>query len=186
MTRPDTALATTDEDREREEYLRILGDFPLVSDAADDPVQVDLYLDRRLEQLAELEAAAERNREIADRKIANVQAWLKSENETLEKRAGWLRLDIQAAAEGYDFGKKRSRNLPSGTFGYRKTRESVTVLDEAAAIDYATRAGWSEAIRVKTSLLKTELLKRVRESGEMPDGVEVAAPRDEFYVKTGG
>ncbi len=168
---------------EREAFLRTLDDAPIVSDDAADPVRRDLYLDRLLARLAEIEGDAARNRAIAQEQTAHIDRWLQGANGTLERQAEWLRQGIEAAAQGYDFGRKRSRDLPHGRFGYRRSPERLEILDMEAAAIFAEANG----LPVKRSVDKAPLREWAQHTGEVPPGTEIVPGAEKFYVTpTGG
>lgn len=170
----------TPEEQEREAFLRSLDDFP-VSEDLDDPVNTDVAIDRYLAALSEREAEILRNAQVATRRIDMIQAWLRDANARAEREAQWLRGMIEAFAKDYDFGKKKSRGLPSGTIGYRGRPATLEVTDPAAAVAFALANG----LETKTTVAKTPLLAHFKATGEIPDGCEYVEGAETFFIRTG-
>jgi hypothetical protein len=90
---------------------------------------------------------------------------------------GWARQQIA--------GQHRSKSLrlPAGTVGFRSEPPKVTLLDEPAVI------AWCEkhlrvALRVQTTVLKSEILSHLKQTGEQPPGAEVdPGGQQRFYIK---
>jgi phage host-nuclease inhibitor protein Gam len=82
-------------------------------------------------------------------------------------------------------GKKtRSIALPGGKAGFRKAPDALEIKDEAAALSWA-RDHVPDAVKVKVteSVLKEPLEKHIEATGEIPDGVELIAGKETFYIK---
>ncbi len=186
MTDTAELIDTSDrEDREeldREAFLRSLDTVP-VSEDLDNPVNTDVVLDHYLEHLARREAEIEQNRAVAERRIDMIRLWERDANASNERECAWLRHVIETIARGYDFGKKKSRALPSGTFGYRARPATLEILDMPAAVAFAE----ANKLEIKKSVNKTPLLDYFKaHKGIIPDGCEYVAGADVFFVKTGG
>lgn len=144
-----------------------------------DPVQRDAEIDAALERLAELEAEVEQNNQIAERRMDTIRLWRDAENERLSGNLDYWRMRINALVTGYDFGKKKSRNLPHGTFGTRQKGGGIEIIDADAALAFAK----SKGIPLKESVGKTALKEWHESTGLVPDGCEVVPVVDEPYVK---
>lgn len=177
----------SDQEEAREAFLRSLDPgVPFFSDEPGDRAQRDAYLDRYLEALAGLEKSIAENRRVAENRKAMIDRWLSSENERAEREAAWLRRQIEAFAAGYDYGKKRSRNLPHGTFGVRKAPDQVVITDPAKALEFAEGNGVE--IRVVREVQKKPLAAFVAEHTDFQpdpeeDGWEIAPGAEQFYIK---
>lgn len=169
------------EEIEREQFLRTLDTFP-VSEDLDDPVNTDVALDHYLEQLRERESEIERNAQIMTRRMAMIQAWERDANGRIERECQWLRQMIEALGRQYDFGKKKSRALPNGTFGFRAKPATLEITDPTAALAFAEANG----LPIKKSVGVTPLKEHFKATGEIPDGCEYVEPEETFYVRAGG
>lgn len=163
------------EEMQREAFLRSL-DVPEFDESQ---TSIDVAIDRYLEALAERERAIQENGDVADRRKAMIDAWLADANRGHEREVRWLRHLIASLAEGYDFGKKKSRSLPSGTFGYRSKPATLEIVDMDAAVAFAEAHG----LEVKRSVNKTPLLNHMKETGTVPDGTEYVDGSETFFVK---
>lgn len=78
-------------------------------------------------------------------------------------------------------GKKRSVDLPAGRIGIRSTRQTLKVVDEPILLLWC-RQHLPESIEMSERVLKTPLQSHFAETGELPPGVELKPPRDQFYI----
>lgn len=178
-------------DRADEEMRAELGMAGPAPDPANRP-ELDAYLDRMLERLAEIRAAQAENDEVARRRRDMIDRWLAQENRTLDNQAAWLEERIERQALAYDYGEKKSRTLPHGKFGTRKSAATVAITDAEKALAFAKAHGLE--VKVKESVGKTPLkeywLPRVLEAGELPDpdetGVEFVPESETFFVTPAG
>lgn len=169
------------EEQEREAFLQALDTFPLTEDL-DDPINTDVALDHYLEQLGQREQEIARNHEIAERRHAMIAAWEREANGSLERECQWLRQQIEAWGRPYDFGSKKSRALPHGSFGYRSTPAKVEITDMEAAVAFAE----AEGLEVKKTVGKKPLMDYIKDhQGIIPDGCEHVDGSESFFVKTG-
>lgn len=77
-------------------------------------------------------------------------------------------------------GKKKSVDVLTGKAGYRQSSESLKVIDEAAAVEWATEH-CPDALDVKLART-TPLLKHVKENGgEVPPGCEHVPADNKFF-----
>lgn len=79
-------------------------------------------------------------------------------------------------------GRRRSVALPGGTVGFRAVPSHILIRDEGVVLRWAKQACPS-AVVVSERLLKTPINEHFQKTGEVPEGVEVAAARDEFFVR---
>lgn len=172
-------FAEPTEEQLREAFLRTLDTVPGFNES--DPASIDAVLDVYLEALAGREREMQRNAEVADRRKAMIDLWLADANRTHEREAAWLRHMIETIAAQYDFGKKKSRTLPAGTFGYRSKPATLEIVDMAAAVAFAE----AHQLEVKRTVGKTPLLQAFKASGIVPDGTEYVEGSESFYVKVG-
>lgn len=183
--KPEQALAPAERDpadlMEADDFLESIGlDAPVEDGRIPRSPDLDAKVDRALEKLAEIEREIAENGEVARRRIEMIESWREEENAKLTHRHEWISRRLQLIALGYDFGDKKSRKLPHGTFGFRRSRDTVEVVDEELAVAWAERA-CPDA--VKKRVIKTPLIKWVKESGVIPDGCEWVEGRDEFFVR---
>lgn len=175
----DRLYRMTDEDIEMNAALD--EDNPIL-DLPTDRVGLDQHIDRLLAKLAEREAEIATNDAIAKRRIDDIEAWRRQQNETHEREAQWIRQQVAAIAKRYDFGKRKSRDLPSGTFGHRWRPETIEIVDEAAAVAFAEANG----LEIKKSVNKTPLVSHLKETDIVPDGCKIVPGEDSFFVTVGG
>jgi phage host-nuclease inhibitor protein Gam len=159
--------------------------IPAPQDLATGPeTQLDVRLDWLLSRLGRLQAEIKRNSDVADARVEQIRTWQASANESLERQCGYLEHLISLIGINYDYGKKRSRSLPSGTVGFRKRPPSVEIWDAEKAVRFAQERGIE--VQTKEWVTKTDLRKYIETTGELPegaaDGVEYVEGGDVFYV----
>lgn len=184
MDKMSTAIEYTPdqlEEQEREAFLREIGqEAALVDDASREAA--DAYLDHLLEKMAEREAAIASTNDIAERRILMIEGWRRQQNERVTREIQWLKIQIHAIGEGYDFEKgKKSRSLPNGSFGFRRTPDKVEIVDMDLAVSFAEARG----LEIKKTVGKTPLKSHLKATGEIPDGCEFVPGTDEFFIKAG-
>ena len=168
------------------EFAAWLEEEDLADAAPADRVELDVWFDRRLAALAAIEAEMRRNEEVAQRRIEMIRAWLEEQNAVLERRADFLRGLLEQAARAYPYPPRaKSRKLPHGTFGSRTVPPKLEIEDEMAALAFA-KAQVPDAVRVRESVLVSELKAWWQSTGILPDGCRVVPAEERFYVTAGG
>lgn len=89
----------------------------------------------------------------------------------------WVRRELAT-----QHGKQRSIHLPAGRVGFRIEPTRIVVADEPKLIAWC-RQHLPTAVRVVQSVLKTEINQHIKNTGECPDGAEVAGGGEKFYIK---
>jgi hypothetical protein len=121
-------------------------------------------------------------KEYADFLHLKIDAWVekieKKNNRTIEFMKGALEPWAKEKLAGL---KDRSFSLPAGKCGFRKGSDAVNWNEDLFGPDDAEKLG----IPVKTvkSVLKTEVKKYIKSTGNIPDGVILIEGVDKFYVK---
>lgn len=133
-------------------------------------------LDHYLEKLAELERQAAHNEEVADRRRQMIDRWLDEENARLRRQKERLEEKVRRlvphTVDGFQDVfrvKKKSRNLPHGRVGFQSTRDTVEVVDQDKALEWAEDS-CPDAIKVKRSVLKTPIKAMLQEGGVLSTG----------------
>lgn len=89
----------------------------------------------------------------------------------------WTRAEI-----GRQRGRQRSVSLPAGVLGFRREPTKLLILDEEALVGWC-RVHLPAAIKFTQSILKSEIHSHIKESGEIPSGVEMGGGQEKFYVR---
>lgn len=120
-----------------------------------------------------------------DELIARVEEWYKRETaeseRTCERMGELLRPWVTDQLKGK---KRRSVPLIGATVGLRKTPEKVDVKDFEAFKAWA-KEHYPGAIRIKEEPDKPIINRIIKETGEVPDGVEIIDGTEVLYVKGG-
>lgn len=87
-----------------------------------------------------------------------------------------------------DFGKKKSRNVGFGSYGRRTVAQAVRVVDEDAAIKWASEKApeivTSRTIRTIDKLAaKKVVLEMLTTDGVIPPGFDHEPPRESYFIK---
>ena len=76
----------------------------------------------------------------------------------------------------------RITHLPSGIVGFRVEPTKVIVSDEPKLIAWC-RQHLPSAVKIVESILKSEVSAHIKQTGECPDGAELAGGGEKFYLK---
>lgn len=141
-------------------------------------------LERQGEALATIAA----NNALAEEAIARIRQRLATINGPLERTASYFEAQARTYAESarselLGKGKKKSRDLPAGSVGWRKKGGGLVVDDEDAAIAWAKAQDDLSLVRVKVELNKSALNAAFKANGEVPPGCSVAPETEELYIK---
>lgn len=187
------ALAAEDAAWERESWDQWIATEGLNDDAPAERLDLDLWLDRRLSALGEIEREIRHQEKVFGaiidghrRKIAEIEDRLIDAIAPLQRRAAGLRDVLEMAARAYPFPKgKKSTTLPSGKIGSRASAETVKITDKAAALAFA-REHMPDRIKVTEDIGVTPLKEFAQSAGIVPDGCEVVPASVRYYVETAG
>lgn len=128
------------------------------------------------------ESNIQRIRALADEYRARIDKWesdaTKADLATVEFMQSQIRPFVEREVAGTN---KQSMKLLGATAGFRKTPASVVIEDEGAIVEYCETFA-PELVRVKKSVDKTEMRKRI-EKGEVFDGAHLEPGSVKFYVK---
>lgn len=148
-------------------------------------VRVDFLLEKR----AEIEREIARNEDVARRRIQMIESWRDEENTVLGRQIEWLDRRITDHAAAFQLGEngnKKSRRLPHGQVGFRKTRDTVEIEDMELAVSFAE----AHDLPIKKEVNKTPLIEFVQSTGEEPnpetDGFRFVPGEEpgQFYIKS--
>lgn len=87
----------------------------------------------------------------------------------------WARAQIERS-------RRKSIKLPAGTLGFRTEPVKLDVRDELRLIAWC-RKTLPAALRIETHVMKQIVKDHIADTGECPDGAEVVAGQQRFYVK---
>ena len=175
-----------DEDHIRSEY----GERP---DQAFGP-EIDRYVDRMIEDYARLEAEIEGDEAAFKAAVERLKTRRDDVVGVKSLRMERLRREIGRIAQVYDFGKKRSRELFSGSFGWRKKPERLEVEDPKAVLKWCEDHGVALRVKVEPDLSELQKIFRngkvdtgtgeiLAEKGVVPPGAKVVPESDEVFIK---
>lgn len=146
-------------------------------------------VDWALERLGEAMAQIAENEELMTRAIERLRLRVEAINRPLRFKAAFFEAAVLGYAQTHredllKGGKKKSREFPCGTVGFRKGGGRLTVVDETAALAWAKQQPLElELYRVKVELSKSGLNKHFSGTGEVPNGCEVEPEVETAYVK---
>ena len=87
----------------------------------------------------------------------------------------WARQQISGS-------RRKSLKLPAGTVGFRTESSKLDVVNEEKLIGWC-RKSLPGALRIETHVLKSLVKDHFQQTGECPDGVDVAGGQERFYVR---
>ena len=143
-------------------------------------------LDWALEQLATARRQIAEARRLHEAAMARLEARLRAATATHQRSAEYFEASARAYAEEHRgellTGKAKSRALPNGTIGWRRTGGGLRVVDEEAAMTWALSTD-SRFVRTRQELNKAEVNALFKSTGEVIPGCDVEEARDTCYVK---
>lgn len=144
---------------------------------------LDSYLDYLLSEIADAEAEIQRNNETAEKRMQMIRDWRDRENAVIQRQIDFRSIQIEQVARAYDFGRRKSRSLASGSFGFRRAQTKVTVLDKGAALAFSKREG--VPFKTEESAYVGKLKEYYDSTGRTPEGCTVEPGGDDrFYFST--
>lgn len=118
-----------------------------------------------------------------------VVAWSEAETRRSERREQFLMHRFGAELAEWarqqlakQFGKQRSIHLPAGRIGFRVEPTRIVVADQPQLIKWC-RQHLPSAVKVVESVRKVELKQHIKNTGECPDGAELAGGGEKFFIK---
>jgi phage host-nuclease inhibitor protein Gam len=142
-----------------------------------------------LERMAAAEAQMAENAALAAEAHARIDARLASINHGPSRAIDYFSAQIRIYAESHRAellkgGKKKSRDLPGGTIGWKKTGGTLVVENADEALAWA-KAQPLEAnlTRVKVELSKSGLNAHFKANGEIPPGCVLTEESEELQIK---
>ncbi len=78
--------------------------------------------------------------------------------------------------------RRKSLRLPAGTLGFRIAPVSLQVLNEQKLIAWC-QTTLPKALKIETHILKQRVKEHIVSTGECPDGAEVVAGGERFYMR---
>ena len=147
---------------------------------------LDVRLDWLMEKLARAQGLVAQNDGVAKERHGHIEDWRQGENAKLGRQISYLEWcirelmppDQQTFEKAYG---QKSRALPFGVVGYRKSPDTIEVFDEARALEWA-RLHKLE-IKVKESVSKTDLKRAIQHTEDPPDGFQLVPGTSELFIK---
>lgn len=185
MTTPAVSVLPTEQDE-----LNELASIGIVLDGPTTDSQLDAWASEVCRRLAIEVTEIERYTEAEKAEIARIQMRYASMREPHERRAQDLEAIGKDLAERADFGNKKSRSVGFGSYGRKKSKERVKIIDETAALAFARGLNLDGAIKTETvekpvhKVLEPVVIEYVHKNeGVVPAGFEHIEARDEPFVK---
>lgn len=112
---------------------------------------------RRRRRLNDNEAQVERQ---AAAELAGIAKWKAERLATIQRERAWVDRSLEGfMVHHYHETHEPTVSTPNGTLKYTKKSSTVEVVDEAAAIDWALKAGVDDAVKVEMTFLKSKVGK---------------------------
>lgn len=115
--------------------------------------------------------------------IKSAEAYINSESKKRENTIAFLSQRLHLYMMGQD---QKTINLPNGALKMRAMQDKVNVVDEPKVLAWIKDQGFpqTQMLRIKEMINKAEIRKYIKESGEIPDGVDVETQEPSFSVVT--
>lgn len=145
--------------------------------------------DWALARIADLEREMTENTTITNLQISKLQQRCQVLNAPLIRRVEFFRSVLATFAQTHRAallggGRKKSRALPHGVLGWKKTGGRLTVTDRDALLEWARNQPVElELVRVKEEPSLDEIKRHCSTTGEVPPGTEVSPESEELTIK---
>lgn len=142
-----------------------------------------------LKRLGELNAEIAENQSIVAGHVSKLKLRLDALNSTAVRGVAFFESRLREFAEAnkeelLKGGKKKSRALPHGTLGWKKTSGGLEVKELESYLEWARNQPMElEVLRIKEEPAMAGLQKLFKETGELPPGCEMKEEKDEVVVK---
>lgn len=160
-------------------------DFDYEADADDTPivnVGDNHQAEAHLRALGHWRYEVEQINAHAKKEIDRINEWRDEEVAKLQKKIAWHESGLIAFLQVQ--GKKTIK-LINGTLKRIKGRDRVDVLDADALTKWAESNG-ANLLRVKVEPDKKAIMDHIKNTGELPDGVDVVTGEDSFKIEAKG
>jgi hypothetical protein len=168
-----------------DEEISVLGDSVDRAEGMD-AAQVDALASQLLGWLGREQAEIARYTEAMNAEIERIRMRYNARIEKHQKSAGYLEMQVCRLAESADFGKKKSRDVGNGTYGRRAVAERFAIADKQKVVAWAL-IEHPEIVehepKVSVTALTPIVARMLRETGELPEGVEHHAEYEKSYCK---
>jgi hypothetical protein len=142
----------------------------------------EIKLNKYLWVVKQKESELSRCRTIAKDSIRSTSDWLNEKETQIQNAIDWLTGQMKNYLITKDI---KSLSLPNGTIGMRKQPEAIEVVDESSFISDAS----PDLLRHVPESYEPDLkaIKAlIKETGEIPKGIELKAQNPKFYYKLNG
>lgn len=186
MTAVAEALLPTEQD-ERDE----LASIGISLDGPTSDAQLDAWASEICRELAAENADIARYTEAEAAEIGRIRMRYAALREPHERRVGILEAIGRDLARRADFGKRKSRKVGFGSYGRKLKSEAVKIVDRAIALEWF-KANAPDVVVVETpepvekiphDKVEPFVLQYLKETGEVPPGIEHTSESDEPWVK---
>jgi len=160
-----------------EDFLNSI-DLGIGLDSIED-IESEVRLDRFLWVIRQKEIELEKCIAIAEQSINRTQSWLDKKSNTINSGIEYLTRQMQNYLRQ---NKLKSLSLPNGSLGFRKQPETVEITDDTLFLEKAK----SEFIRHVPEKFEPDIKaikSYIKETSEIPQGVELKSKEDKFYYK---
>jgi phage host-nuclease inhibitor protein Gam len=146
--------------------------------------------DWALGRLGELEREIEVNESIAAQRIAEIEARTARLNARAKKGVDFFRAQLEAYAathrtELLGTGSRKTRGLPNGSIGFRKSGGDLKTVDREALLTWAREQPVElELVRMKEEPCLNEIKKLAKEKSFVPPGMEKEPEGETIEVRT--
>jgi len=155
----------------------------------DEPITIDEVVEgqttanKYLYVIKKMRDEIENVKAVGQDQIEVAQAYIDSESHKRENTIAFLSQRLHLFMIGQD---QKTMNLPNGALKIRVRQDKVDVVDEAKVLDWikSGSSDFDSMLRIKEMINKAEVRKYIKETGDIPDGVEVESQEPSFSITT--
>lgn len=153
----------------------------------DDPITTDEVVEgqttanKYLYVIAKLRNEIEDVKKVGQDQIESAQAYIDRQSNKREKTIDFLSERLHLFMMGQD---QKTISLPNGDLKMRAKQDKVHIPDQTVVIEWAEKTGTTSILNHKTTVFLAEVKRYIKETGDIPDGVEVESQEPSFSVVT--
>jgi phage host-nuclease inhibitor protein Gam len=161
-------------------FLEVTSDLDLDQDPQADQWD-DSKVNRYLYVIQKMRDEIENATQVGMDQIRTAEEFIARETRKREKTIEFLTQGLHMYAMGQD---RKTIETPTGALKLRVRQDKVTIPDQSVVIEWAEHYNNPEILIHKTTVSLAEVKKYIKQTGDIPEGVEVESQEPSFTVVT--
>ncbi len=164
--------------------MTFIDEILLEAEKADEQRRLEMdkvRADYTLKAIQVLETQVDEVNKIADEEIRLIEEYRQAEAERLNKKVRWLAWNLEQFMRSTDL---KTLKLPHGVLKVRLGRDKVEIMDLQKFIDDQSNQQFLKVIPESYQPNLTAILEYIKQSGHLPDGVNMIPAETKFHYST--